>query len=43
MAVSPGGQGLRWERLDVDLGVAGLLAGSFGSRRWMRGLAHSTA
>jgi hypothetical protein len=26
------GLGLRWERLDVDLSVAGLLAGMFGTK-----------
>jgi hypothetical protein len=33
--VLPGGSGLHWEALDVDLSVPGLLAGIFGSRRWM--------
>ena len=28
--------GLHWPRLDADLTVAGLLAGIFGSRMWMR-------
>ena len=29
------GYGLHWERLDVDLTVPGLLAGLFGTRRYM--------
>lgn len=29
------GFGLRWERLDVDVSVPGLLAGLFGTRAWM--------
>lgn len=34
--VYPGGEGLRWDRLDVDLSVPGLLAGVFGGEGWMR-------
>jgi hypothetical protein len=34
--VYPGGEGLRWERLDVDLSVPALLAGVFGGEAWMR-------
>jgi hypothetical protein len=37
--LSPQGGGLRWDELDVDLGVAGLAAGVFGSRIWMSELA----
>jgi hypothetical protein len=33
--VLPGGSGLHWEALDVDLSVPGLVAGIFGSRHWM--------
>ncbi len=33
------GFGLHWESLDVDLSIAGLLAGRFGSRAWMSELA----
>jgi hypothetical protein len=33
--VMPGGYGLRWEALDADLAVPSLVAGIFGSRRWM--------
>lgn len=36
--VHPGGEGLRWERLDADLSVPGLLAGVFGGEGWMRQL-----
>jgi hypothetical protein len=36
--VLPGGSGLHWEELDADLSVAGLVAGVFGSRAWMREL-----
>jgi hypothetical protein len=34
--VYPGGEGLRWDALDVDLSVPGLLAGVFGGEAWMR-------
>lgn len=34
--VSPAGDGLHWPRLDVDLGVRGLLLGQLGSDAWMR-------
>lgn len=37
--LSPQGGGLHWQALDVDLGVAGLAAGVFGSRAWMSELA----
>lgn len=33
--ISPAGLGLHWPRLDADLYVPALLAGMFGSRRWM--------
>jgi hypothetical protein len=36
VSVYPGGEGLRWERLDADLSVPGLLAGAFGGEAWMR-------
>lgn len=29
------GSGLHWEKLDVDYSVPGLVAGIFGTRRWM--------
>ncbi len=41
IVVSPKGTGLHWPKLDADLTVAGLLAGIFGSRMWMRELASS--
>lgn len=34
--VFPGGIGLRWDTLDVDLSVTGLVSSVFGTRRWMR-------
>jgi hypothetical protein len=37
--VTLGGRALRWEALDADLLVAGLLQGIFGSRPWMEALA----
>ncbi len=33
--VSPSGLGLHWPRLDADFSLPGLLAGVFGSKRWM--------
>ena len=33
--ISPLGTGLHWPALDADLYVPGLLAGVFGSKRWM--------
>lgn len=36
--VLAGGRALRWDALDVDLGVAPLVAGIFGTRAWMRQL-----
>ena len=33
--VSPVGFGLHWPKLDVDYSVPGLVAGVFGTRRWM--------
>lgn len=32
----PGGAGLRWEDLDVDLSIPYLMEGIFGSKLWMR-------
>lgn len=37
--LSGGGYGLHWPRLDADLTVPGLLAGVFGTSRWMASLA----
>jgi Protein of unknown function (DUF2442) len=36
--ITPIGDGLHWEALDTDFSVAGLLAGRFGTQRWMAGL-----
>jgi Protein of unknown function (DUF2442) len=33
--ITPMGDGLHWERLDADFSVVGLLAGVFGTKRWM--------
>lgn len=41
--ISPSGLGLYWPRLDADLSVSGLLAGQFGSRRWMDAQFHAAA
>lgn len=38
MVVTGGGFGLHWPELDVDLSVPDLIAGSFGTRSWMRAL-----
>lgn len=37
--VSPSGEGLRWESVDMDLSVPGLLQEIFGTASWMRQLA----
>lgn len=37
--LTPFGTGLHWEELDVDLRVAGLASGAFGSKSWMSELA----
>lgn len=36
--VSPSGEGLHWETLDVDLSVPLLKAGVYGTKRWMKQL-----
>jgi hypothetical protein len=36
--ITPMGDGLHWETLDADFSVAGLLAGRFGTQRWMEQL-----
>lgn len=33
--ITPMGDGLHWETLDADFTVVGLLAGVFGTKRWM--------
>lgn len=39
--VSPSGEALRWDSLDVDLRVEALLRGVFGTKAWMRELGRS--
>jgi hypothetical protein len=39
--ITPMGDGLHWEALDADFSVAGLLAGVFGTKRWMAQLRRS--
>ena len=39
--VEPFGLALHWEQLDADLTVAGLLTGTFGTKRWMAELEHT--
>ena len=41
--VLAGGRALRWDALDVDLGVAPLLSGIFGTAAWMRELRREMA
>jgi len=36
--VMPQGSALHWEKLDLDFGVAGLIAGIFGNKAWMSAL-----
>ncbi len=36
--ITPMGDGLRWPTLDADFTIAGLLAGQFGTRKWMEQL-----
>ncbi|MBW4440711.1 MAG: DUF2442 domain-containing protein [Plectolyngbya sp. WJT66-NPBG17] len=33
--ITPMGDGLHWKSLDADFSVTGLLAGIFGTKRWM--------
>ena len=37
------GSGLYWPQLEVDIGVAGLLAGVFGTKAWMDALSRATS
>jgi hypothetical protein len=34
--IFPGGRALRWDALDVDFSVPGLVAGRFGGKAWMQ-------
>lgn len=43
MEILGGGYGLHWPRANVSLRLEGLLAGVFGSKKWMRHLAHMDA
>jgi len=36
--ITPMGDGLHWKSLDTDFTVAGLLAGRFGTKKWMERL-----
>ena len=36
--ITPMGDGLHWEALDADFTIVGLLAGRFGTQRWMQQL-----
>ena len=39
--LTPAGDGLRWDDLDVDLSLVGAVAGIFGGKRWMSELGRS--
>lgn len=36
--VTPSGEGLHWEKLDIDFSIPALLMGVFGSKTWVAGL-----
>jgi len=36
ITITPSGDGLRWDRLDADFGIAELLAGVFGTKAWLQ-------
>ncbi len=36
--ITPMGDGLHWEALDADFTIVGLLAGRFGTQKWMQQL-----
>ena len=36
--ITPMGDGLHWKTLDTDFTIAGLLAGRFGTKKWMERL-----
>lgn len=43
VTLDPLGEALHWQQLDQDLSIVGLVAGIFGTRRWMAQLAsHSS-
>ena len=37
--LTPSGKGLRWDEVDIDLSIQGLLLGIFGSNVWMKKIA----
>ena len=37
--LTPSGKGLRWDEVDIDLSIQGLLLGIFGSNVWMKQIA----
>ncbi|TVP65574.1 MAG: DUF2442 domain-containing protein [Nodularia sp. (in: Bacteria)] len=37
--LTPSGEGLHWETLDVDLSIPGLMSGLYGTKAWMQWLA----
>ncbi|HXU35465.1 MAG TPA: DUF2442 domain-containing protein [Blastocatellia bacterium] len=39
--ITPSGEGLRWPSLDADFSLPNLLAGEFGSKRWMATLSRN--
>ena len=41
VSITPSGEGLRWESLDVDLSLPALMTGVFGSKTWMTELGRS--
>jgi hypothetical protein len=43
VTLGPRGAALRWDRLDVDFSLVGLLAGTFGNTAWMAELAGNQA
>ncbi len=40
--VTPSGEGLHWEKLDVDLSIPSLMLGIFGSPAWMAELTNKS-
>lgn len=41
ISLTPAGDGLRWDDLDIDLSLTGLMMGIFGGRNWMSELGRS--
>lgn len=40
--ITPLGDGLHWEKLDIDLSIPGLLSGNLGDAQWMKKLLSET-